>query len=120
MLGTIYEWFYEGVLGVKAETEAYKTWRVKPPLGSEFKMVEGSVECPYGQIEVKYEKTDVGRVEEVKMWVNVPTSTTGYLLLSKEESRVVMKRLGEGGYEVERKGATIALKPGKYELTLQV
>ena len=53
------------------------------------------------------------------MEVGVPTSTTGYLLLPREESSVVMRRLGEDGYEVERKGTRIALKPGKYELVLQ-
>jgi len=120
MLGTIYEWFYEGVLGVKAETEAYRTWRVRPPLGSEFGVVEGRVECPYGGIEVRYERRVAGGGgEEVKMEVSVPTSTTGYLLLPREESSVVVKRLGEDGYDVERKGMRIALKPGKYGLVLQ-
>jgi len=107
-------------LGVKAETEAYRTWRVRPPLGSEFGVVEGRVECPYGGIEVRYERRDDGGGgEEVKMEVSVPTSTTGHLLLPREESRVVVRRLGEDGYEVERKGVRIALKPGKYELVLQ-
>ena len=116
MLGTIYEWFYEGVLGVKAETEAYKTFRVKPPLESEFGAVEGSVECPYGVIEVKYQKNG----EEVSMEVTVPSSTTAYLVLPGSESRAVLRRLGKGkgGYTEERKGEKVKLKPGKYELVL--
>ncbi|CAN9381803.1 unnamed protein product [Alternaria alternata] len=118
MLGTIYEWFYEGVLGVQAETEAYKTWRVKPPFGSEFGMVEGSVECPCGKIEVKYEKTSGGGSEEAKMWLTVPTSTTAYLLLPSADSSADLRRLGQGGYEVRKKGTRVALKPGSYELML--
>jgi hypothetical protein len=118
MLGTIYEWFYEGVLGVQAETEAYKTWRVKPPFGSEFGMVEGSVECPYGKIEVKYKRISKGGSEEAKMWLTVPTSTTAYLLLPSADSSADLRRLGEGGYEVQNKGTRIALKPGSYELVL--
>jgi hypothetical protein len=118
MLGTIYEWFYEGVLGVQAETEAYKTWRVKPPFGSEFGMVEGSVECPYGKIKVKYEKTSGGGSEEAKMWLTVPTSTTAYLLLPSADSSADLRRLGQGGYEVRKKGTRVTLKPGSYELML--
>lgn len=39
MLGTIYEWCYEAVLGLKPTAEAYRTWTVKPPLKSESKHV---------------------------------------------------------------------------------
>jgi hypothetical protein len=116
MLGTIYEWFYEGVLGVKAETEAYKKFRIKPPLASEFGHVEGSVECPYGKIEVKYRRSGEG----ASMEVTVPSSTTAYLVLPSSESRVVVRRLseGKGGYTEERMGVRVLLKPGRYKLLL--
>jgi hypothetical protein len=118
MLGTIYEWFYEGVLGVKAETEAYKTFRIKPPLGSEFGVVEGSVECPYGKIEVKYQRSEKG----ARMEVTVPSSATGYLILPNERSRVVVRRLGEGkgGYTEERGSERVELRPGRYELVVHL
>ncbi|KAK6827159.1 hypothetical protein PG987_010500 [Apiospora arundinis] len=56
MLGTIYEWIYAAVLGVKPETEAYRTWTVQPPLSSEFEYVEGRVECPYGEIKITFDR----------------------------------------------------------------
>jgi hypothetical protein len=115
MLGTIYEWFYEGVLGVKAETKAYRTWRVKPPLNSEFGKVDGSVECPYGLIEVAYEKHG----DDASMKITVPTSTTAYLVLPREESQAVLTRVGKDGWEETKKGTRIALRPGRYEVAIQ-
>ncbi|KAF2028531.1 hypothetical protein EK21DRAFT_69634 [Setomelanomma holmii] len=113
MLGTIYEWCYEAVLGLKPEAEAYRTWTVKPPLKSEFKHVKGSMECPYGLIEIEYEN----REEEVVMKITVLTSTTGILLLPRDEIVAVVKR--KGGEPSEKKGRKIALKPGRYELRIE-
>ena len=117
MLGTIYEWFYAAVLGVKYETEAYRTWTVKPPLKSEFRLVRGDVECPYGKIEVEYERVEGG--EGAKMKVTVPTSTTGYLLLPRDESEVDVTRLQKAQNTVTEKGRRVALSPGGYELVLR-
>ncbi|TEA10539.1 hypothetical protein C8034_v009547 [Colletotrichum sidae] len=90
MLGTIYEWFYEAILGVKVEDDAYKTWTLKPPLKAEFELVEGTFECPYGNIEVTFKREG----EDVRMEVTVPTSTVATLLLPRDESSVEIKRQG--------------------------
>ncbi|KAH8725666.1 bacterial alpha-L-rhamnosidase-domain-containing protein [Phaeosphaeriaceae sp. PMI808] len=113
MLGTIYEWFYQAVLGLTAETEAYRTWTVKPPLKSEFRHVEGSMECPYGLIKIEYTKNDNG---DVKMNVTVPTSTTGFLVLPRDESGVIITRDGEG--ITNGKGRRVELKSGHYVLDI--
>ncbi|OJJ07462.1 hypothetical protein ASPVEDRAFT_178087 [Aspergillus versicolor CBS 583.65] len=78
MLGTIYEWFYEAVLGVKPVGDAYRTWTLRPPVESEFGFVEGEVDCPYGLIRVRYERVQGG---VVKLGVRVPTSTACTLVL---------------------------------------
>ncbi|KAH7359690.1 bacterial alpha-L-rhamnosidase-domain-containing protein [Pyrenochaeta sp. MPI-SDFR-AT-0127] len=122
MLGTIYEWFYNAVLGVKPETEAYRTWTVKPPLKSEFRRVVGTVECPYGKINIEYERSGEkdGKSEAVTMNITVPTSTTGVLILPKDESEVIVRRVQNGGgYTETRKGSRVALKPGTYKLQLK-
>ncbi|KAJ4337528.1 hypothetical protein N0V95_008313 [Ascochyta clinopodiicola] len=115
MLGTIYEWFYEAVLGVKAETEAYRSWTVKPPLKSEFGHVKGDVECPYGKIEVEYIKDG----EQISMKITVPTSTVGYLLLPGENSEVDITRVQAEQQTVTERGRRVGLKPGKYEVVLR-
>ncbi|KAH7087464.1 bacterial alpha-L-rhamnosidase-domain-containing protein [Paraphoma chrysanthemicola] len=113
MLGTIYEWCYESVLGLKPETEAYRTWTVKPPLNSEFNHVQGSMECPYGLIEIEFDRRD----GTTKMRVTVPTSTTGYVLLPRDASVVVVTR--NGGESARKNGRRIALEPGRYELQIE-
>jgi hypothetical protein len=114
MLGTIYEWCYEAVLGLKPETEAYRTWTVKPPLKSEFKHVVGSMDCPYGLIEIELTRADD---DDLSMKITVPTSTTGFILLPREESEVIATR--HGGQSVHMKGQKIALRPGRYGLQLK-
>lgn len=114
MLGTIYEWCYEAVLGLKPETEAYRTWTVKPPLKSEFRHVAGTMDCPYGLIEIEYIKSET---EGTTMKITVPTSTTGYILLPRVESEATVTR--QGGQPTEKKGARIALRPGQYKLCLK-
>lgn len=119
MLGTIYEWFYAAVLGVKPETEAYRTWSVKPPLKSEFQHVEGSVECPYGKIAIEYRRD--AKNKEVSMKIDVPTSTTGILVLPSDTSSVSIVRLQGNAKsdEVKESGTRINLKPGRYELRIE-
>ena len=119
MLGTIYEWFYEAVLGLKPETEAYRTWTAKPPLESEFRYVEGNVESPYGMIGIQYDRGEAG--DGIRMEITVPTSTTGFLLLPSDTSSVTVKRVqASGGQEVTKNGCRIGLKSGKYELKLKL
>jgi hypothetical protein len=118
MLGTIYEWFYEAVLGLKPETSAYRTWTVKPPLNSEFKHVEGSVDCPYGKIEVEYDCNQAG--DDIRMEVTVPTSTTGFLLLPEDSSSVAVTRVQTKNRDtVTKTGRRVSLKPGRYKLHLK-
>lgn len=118
MLGTIYEWFYEAVLGLKPETEAYRTWTVKPPLKSEFKYVKGSMDSPYGKIDIVYDRNETS--DNVGMNITVPTSTTGFLLLPRESSSVSVKRVQTQGSEaVTKTGRRVRLQPGRYELQLR-
>jgi len=118
MLGTIYEWFYEAVLGLKPETSAYRTWTVKPPLNSEFKHVEGSVDCPYGKIKVEYDCSQAG--DDIRMEITVPTSTTGFLLLPKDSSSVAVTRVQTKNRDtVTKTGRRVSLKPGRYKLHLK-
>ncbi|KAL3487507.1 bacterial alpha-L-rhamnosidase-domain-containing protein [Aspergillus germanicus] len=109
MLGTIYEWFYASVLGVKPAGDAYRSWTLRPPVKSEFGVVQGSVECPYGVIEVRFERKED---KSVGLDVRVPTSTTCTLQLV-EGWRVVGGLDGGKGKEGE-----VVLEQGSYTLTL--
>lgn len=114
MLGTIYEWCYEAVLGVRVEGDGYRTWSVRPPLRSEFGRVEGGVECPYGEIKVLFERTEGGG----RLRVKVPTGTVGSVLLP-EGTGVEVTREGSEGVRTA-KGPRVELKQGTYELKISV
>lgn len=110
---------YEAILGLKPETEAYRTWTVKPPLRSEFRHVTGSMECPYGKIEIEYQKVENDGSEQITMNVTVPTSTTGILVLPRDDSAVIVARLPEQNKRaVTKTGKRVFLTPGVYHLTL--
>ncbi|GAB7364944.1 hypothetical protein MBLNU230_g5729t1 [Neophaeotheca triangularis] len=91
MLGTIYEWFYRAVLGLKLTSDAYKTFEVFPPYESEFGRVEGSVESPFGEIAVEFERRGEG---ESVVTVTVPMSTTCTLKVPKG-AKVEVSRYGQ-------------------------
>ncbi|KAL4905567.1 hypothetical protein BDW74DRAFT_185086 [Aspergillus multicolor] len=112
MLGTIYEWFYEAVLGVKPVGDAYSTWALRPPFASEFGLVEGEVDSPYGLIKVRFERTAGG---DVRLDVRVPTSTTCTLVLPAGV-RVVSGLPAE--VQTSSIGEDVALPQGTYQLVL--
>ncbi|KAG9591127.1 alpha-L-rhamnosidase, partial [Aureobasidium melanogenum] len=112
---TIHEWFYAGVLGIRSVGDAYKTFRIEPPYGSEFRDVEGHVDCPYGRIQVKFRQTD----ERVGLDVSVPVGTQASVLIPEKfrtsidvlrSNRVVMVKTSE---------QYVVLKNGDYSITFR-
>lgn len=84
MLGTIYEWFYASVLGLKPLGNAWRTFVIEPAYDSEFDHIEGEVDSPYGLINVKLTR----KVEEsddskgtTALRVTVPFGTTATINL---------------------------------------
>ncbi|KAK3897252.1 bacterial alpha-L-rhamnosidase-domain-containing protein [Staphylotrichum tortipilum] len=115
MLGSVYEWCYEGVLGVRVLDAGYRRWSVRPPAGSEFGEVRGTVECPYGRIEVRWEAKGSGG----RLRVRVPVGTVGVVLLPGEGT--VVKVLREGWKEARRMvGRSFELEHGTYEAEILV
>lgn len=76
MLGTIYEWFYSAVLGLKPIENAYRTFEIDPPYDSEFSHVQGSVDSPYGLINVEFQRNGS---ELVTLNVRVPFGTSAVI-----------------------------------------
>ncbi|KAF9891975.1 hypothetical protein FE257_002939 [Aspergillus nanangensis] len=120
MLGTIYEWFYAAVLGVQPVGDAYRTWTLRPLVTGEFGLVEGEVECPYGMIQVRFERRRQESESSssssilVDLEIGVPFGTKCSLILPP---RVVVKE--EEGLQRGSDG-TISLLQGVYRLVLHV
>lgn len=112
---TIHEWFYAGILGIRPDGDAYKTFRLEPPYGSEFKDVEGHVDCPYGRIEVKFSQTD----ESVALEVSVPVGTQASILIPETfKTSIDVVRSGMA-VKVETNGQNVLLKNGSYAITFR-
>ncbi|KAK5789717.1 hypothetical protein VI817_008840 [Penicillium citrinum] len=73
MLGTIYEWFYSTVLGLKPIENAYRTFEVDPPYVSEFGHVQGTFDSPYGWITIDFQRSELNIVT---LKLTVPFGTT--------------------------------------------
>jgi catechol 2,3-dioxygenase-like lactoylglutathione lyase family enzyme len=93
MLGTIYEWFYTSVLGLKVIEDGYRSFEIDPPYGAEFGHVNGTVDCPYGLIDIDFRQEK----DSVVLNVVVPFGTTARVRLPG-----AMK-----SYNVERAGSSI-------------
>lgn len=121
MLGSVYEWCYEAVLGVRVVEDGYRRWTVRPPVGSEFGSVSGTVECPFGRIEVLFEQMGSeggkGGQAKARLRVRVPFGTVGTVLLPGEETEVEVLR---EGWEQKRKmkGTSVDLEHGTYDVQI--
>ncbi|KAI9732671.1 MAG: hypothetical protein M1834_004008 [Cirrosporium novae-zelandiae] len=117
MLGSILEWFYVAVLGVKPIESAYKIFAVKPPYISEFGHVEGTVDCPYGQIAVTFDR----RVEgSITLELDIPTSTIAKLELPDYPSEVEILRKGDDDDtpHVVSNNGPVELRQGSYTASI--
>ncbi|KAF2226005.1 bacterial alpha-L-rhamnosidase-domain-containing protein [Elsinoe ampelina] len=112
MLGTIYEWFYANVLGIKPVGEAYKTFIVNPAWESEFGKVQGNVDTPYGDVAVTWEKKSGGYALDV----TVPFGTTATIKLPEGTSKASFEREKGGKQQVD--GKSIELRHGAYSFDI--
>lgn len=119
MLGTIYEWFYEYVLGIKSTTEAYRTWRLKPCFKAEFDLVEGEMESPYGLISVRFDRRGRSDSAGATVEVSVPAGTTCELVLPNETSAVEVQRRPAQDIRTFT-GRTLKLQHGHYKLEIVI
>lgn len=118
MLGTIYEWLYAAVLGVKPIEEAYRVFEIRLPWESEFDEVEGTVDCPYGLIGVNLKRErEAGKVN---LDIEVPMSTTAVLRLAASHGKVNVTQKHGKNWEVEAEEREIRLEHGKYSIVIGV
>lgn len=78
MFGTVNEYFYKYLAGIRAPTNegtstGYKEILIKPYIPDEMDWVEASVETVRGTVSSRWEKTDVG----LTLNVTIPANTTG-------------------------------------------
>ncbi|PVH74648.1 glycoside hydrolase family 78 protein [Cadophora sp. DSE1049] len=115
MLGSILEWFYAAVLGIKVGEDGYRTFTVAPPYTSEFDAVEGTFDCPYGEIAVDFKR---GKDSVVELELTVPMSTTATVLLPNPSSTAQVTRHADKTGSKTETGASLLLRHGRYSVRI--
>ena len=109
MLGSILEWFYVAVLGLKVTEDGWKKFNIAPPYVSEFGAVSGIFDCPYGLIMVAFKREESG---DIILRLTIPMSTEATLLLPVEAKSVEVTRCD--GETKRSSGESIQLRHGSY------
>lgn len=112
MLGTIYEWFYRAVLGIRTLEDAYRRFEIDPPYTAEFGHVRGSVDSPYGVIAAEFTREDGG----VKLDIEVPFGTVGVVRVPMGKKAEVVKKGKSGGQVYDQ---DVDLLHGVYSITVR-
>lgn len=113
MLGSILEWFYVAVLGLKVGEDGWRTFTVSPPHTSEFCEVRASFECPYGMIDVHFMREKTG---SMALEVTVPMSTEAVVAPPESAKNVEVTR--KGGESRCVTGVSTKLAHGSYTIRI--
>ena len=106
MFGSVVEWFYSGLGGIKADLNSVgmKHFMIEPKLISDLSYCKSSYDSAFGKIRSEWKKSADGKIEVL---IEVPqnTSATYVLPLNKQQIR---DESGEHG--------SVAAVNGKYQL----
>lgn len=116
MLGSILEWFYVYVLGLKVGEKGWKTFTVAPDYHSEFGTVEGEFESPYGKIGLKWSKIGCG----IELELSVPVGSTATVVLPKDNCHVEIHRHRVGDKKWVQQSKRVELEHGAYTLNFSI
>jgi len=89
-LGTIDDWFYKHLAGIKSDTNGYKTSVIKPyPLG-DLTSVSGTINTVRGLISSTWERT----ADSFTLSVTVPVNTSAVIYVPKSGSGTALRESG--------------------------
>ena len=99
MLGHIEEWFYSGLLGIRAAAPGFKEIVIQPAMPADLTSAEGHYDCVYGRIASKWSREG----DKVTMEVTIPANTTATVHVPATERARVTESGGPAG---EAEGVT--------------
>ena len=94
MFGSISEWFYKHILGIRTLEAGFKTFEICPKFDM-LTFAEGEHNTPYGNIVVRWDKT----AETVLYKITVPAGTSAVVTPPKGYS-CEKQSLSQGDYEI--------------------
>jgi hypothetical protein len=99
---------------LKPISDAYRTFEVDPPYNSEFEHVKGSVECPYGLIDIEYTRSE----SSVTLALTVPFGTTATVRFPSDMKKAEYRRTEEES--ISAQGGDVTLTHGLYTVNIQL
>lgn len=77
MFGSISEWFYRSLLGIRPAKPGFKEIIIKPSVVGDLTWAKGHHDCPYGRIEVSWKREK----DQFTLDVSVPPNTTATIMV---------------------------------------
>lgn len=77
MFGSISEWFYRSLLGIRSAKPGFKEIIIKPSVAGDLTWAKGHHDCPYGRIEVSWKREK----DQFTLDVSVPPNTTATIMV---------------------------------------
>ena len=77
MFGSVSEWFYRSILGIRPAAPGFKKFEIKPSVVGDLTSASGHHDCPYGRIE----STWIAGDDFVRLMVKIPPNTSATVLV---------------------------------------
>jgi alpha-L-rhamnosidase len=118
MLGHIEEWFYSGLLGIRAGAPGFKQINIKPQLAGNLTWVQGRYDSAYGAIASAWKREG----DKLTMDISIPPNTTATVYVPTGEAEGVTesgkpatKAKGVTFVRMEDSAAVYAVGSGNYQ-----
>nr|WP_245623399.1 alpha-L-rhamnosidase [Catenovulum maritimum] len=109
--GSIAEWFYQGILGIKPLTPGFSSVLIEPQIGTKLTTASGFYDTPQGQIYVSWET----KGKFLKLVVKIPKNTQAQLVLPKHEaSSLTLMDTAHTKFELDN------LQAGEYKFSMKL
>lgn len=83
MFGSVSEWFYKAILGIRPAAPGFKKVEIKPSVVGDLTHATGHHDGPYGRIETTWERT----TDKVQLKVTIPANTTATVYVPATEGQ---------------------------------
>lgn len=113
MFGSISEWFYRSLLGIRPAKPGFKEIIIKPSVVGDLTWAKGHHDCPYGRIEVSWKREK----DQFTLDVSVPPNTTATIMVPGQHATP------DSDECVETMGGTsriFRVQSGRYRFTSQL
>ncbi len=109
--GSIAQWFYQGILGIKAKTPGFSEIVIEPQISDYLDSAAGFYDTPAGQIKVRWAIKD----KQFDLTVKIPNNTKAEIVLPEFSAHT----LAINGEPAKPEGLK-ALKPGEYQVSVSL